>query len=118
MMRIRSHRLDVRGDSRDQPATADCHKDRVDRAAVLPQDFHANSALAGDDVRIVIRMHEAKAVSFRDFKRFPIGFVVRFPMEKHFSAARLYSIHLDARRRYRHHNQRPATQLAAASATP
>ena len=33
-------------------------EDRVDRPAALAQDLHADRALAGDHVGIVVRMHE------------------------------------------------------------
>ena len=53
------HALHVGGDAGDQAAAADRHEDRVDRARVLAQDLHADRALPGDHVRIVVRVHEA-----------------------------------------------------------
>ena len=45
---------------RDQAAAADRDEDRVDRARALAQDLHADRALPGDHVRIVVRMDERR----------------------------------------------------------
>ena len=56
------HRLDVGGHARDQPAAADGHEHRVDRALVLAQDLHRDRALAGDHVGVVEGVHEGQAL--------------------------------------------------------
>ena len=57
----RAQPLHVGGDAGDQPAAADRHEDRVDRPGVLAQDLHADRALPGDHVRVVVGMHEREA---------------------------------------------------------
>jgi hypothetical protein len=57
--------LDVGGDAGDQPAAADRHEHRVERTRELAQDLHADRALAGDHVRVVVGMHEAHALRSR-----------------------------------------------------
>ena len=61
---LRAQALDVGGDAGDQPAAADRHEDRIDRRLVLAQDFHADGALAGDHVRIVVGMDEGELARF------------------------------------------------------
>ena len=56
-----AHALDVRRDARDQAAAADRDEDRVERSLPLAQDLHADRALPGDDVRVVVRMNERGA---------------------------------------------------------
>ena len=57
---LRAQALDVGGDARDQSAAAHGDEDGVDRAAVLAQDLHADGALAGDHVRVVVGVDEGE----------------------------------------------------------
>ena len=61
-LHVRSQVFDVRGDAGNEAAAADRHEDRVQRAAVLVQDLHADGALSRDHVRIIERMYEHVAV--------------------------------------------------------
>ena len=54
--------LDVGGDAGGEPAAADRHEDRLDRVRVLAQDLHADRALAGDHVGVVVRVDEGQAL--------------------------------------------------------
>ena len=94
--------LYVRRDTGDQPAAPDRHEDGVDFAPRLPQHFHADGALTGNHVRIVIGMHEGQAALARQHLRVLIGLVVRIAVQHHFGAARRHRGHLDLRRGHRH----------------
>ena len=56
-------RLTYDGDAGDEPAAADGDEDRVDRRLALAQDLHADRALPGDHVRIVVGVDERRAAS-------------------------------------------------------
>ena len=50
--------FDVGRDSRDKTASADRDENSVDRSGMLPENFHTDSALSGDDVRVVEGMNK------------------------------------------------------------
>ena len=65
----RPERLDVAGDAGNQPAAADRDEDRRHIAEAVTQDFVADRALAGDDERVVERMHERQPGRLRRCRR-------------------------------------------------
>ena len=50
--------FDIGGHTCNQTAPTHRNEDGVQRFAVLTQNFHANGALSGNDVGIVIGMHQ------------------------------------------------------------
>ena len=107
----RAQALHVRGDAGDQAAAADGDEDRVDRPAVLAQDLHADGALAGDHVRIVVGMHEGELFAPGDLQRMRVGLVVGVAVQHHAGAARRDRGDLDLRRGDRHDDGRAAAEL-------
>ncbi len=108
---VRADLLDVSGNAGNQAAAADRHEDRMYRAGVLAQDFHADGALAGDHVRIVERVHEGQLLFFFQRQRVVVGVGVGFAEQHHFhirAAARLDRVHLHLRGGGRHHDDRAA----------
>ena len=66
----RIQRFRVCRDARNQPAAADRHENGIDFIAMaLPQDFHGNRALAGNDIRIVEWVHEYQISLAAEFGR-------------------------------------------------
>ena len=111
---FRPQALDVSRHTGDQPTAAHTTENSVDRPAVarmLAQDFHRNRALPGDHFRIIEGMNEGQLLGFFQFQRMRVGIVIRIAEEHHFATTAFDSINLDARRRRRHHNHRPATHL-------
>ena len=108
---FRAQAFDVGSDAGDQPAAADGDENRVDRQGPLAQDFHAYCALPGDHVGIVVRMHEGELAHTLELQRMAVGLVVGIAEQHHLGAARRYRIHLDARRRHRHHDYRLAAEF-------
>jgi len=98
--------LDVGGDAGDQAAAAHGDEDRIEFAAGLAQDLHADRALAGNHVRIVERMHEHHMSLAHQCQCVLIGGVVNVPVQHHFGTEVHHRLHLDGRRGLRHHDQR------------
>ena len=71
----------------------------------LPQDFHADRALAGDHVRIVERMDEGELPFARERHRMLVRLVVVIAVQHGFAAKIDHGLHLDLRRRLRHHDR-------------
>jgi len=106
--------LDVGGHPGSQPAAADGAEDGVDRAVVarvLAQDFHRHRALAGDHFRIVEGVDEGQLLGLFQFEGVGVGFVVGIAEQHDLAAAPLDGVDLDARRRGRHDDDRPAADL-------
>ena len=104
------HALDVRGDARDEAAAADGDEDRVDRPLALAQDLHADRALPGDDVRVVVRMDERRAGLLLQRLRVLVRVRIGVAVQDDVAAARLDRGDLDVRRGHRHHDRRAARQ--------
>ncbi len=83
----------------------------VDRAAVLAQDFHADGALPGDDVRVVVGMHESELLAPGDLQRVRVGLVVGVAEQHHPRAARRHGRDLDLRRGRGHDDGGAAAQV-------
>ena len=71
-------------------------------AAALPQDLHADRPLAGDDVRIVERMHENQIALARQRQRALERAVVVVAVQHNLRAEVGDRLHLDVRSRLRH----------------
>ena len=95
----------------DQPAAADRDEHRVDRPRALAQDLHADGALPGDHVRVVVGMHEGQAALALEFHGVAVGVRIAVAMQHHLRAARRHRVHLDLRRGHRHHDHRAAAEL-------
>jgi hypothetical protein len=116
--RCRLDFLDIGGDARDQPAAADGDKNRIDRSGMLRQDLHADGALAGDHLRIVVWMHEGEAA----LPLQPLGMrqrlLVGIAAQHDLRAARRHRVDLDARRGHRHDDHRAAAELLCGERHP
>ena len=98
--------LDVRGDAGNETAAAHRHEHRVDRLGMLPQDFHADRALAGDHVPIIVGMDEREPALRLDLEGLPVRLGIGVAMEHDVRAARGDRVDLDARRGNGHHDHR------------
>ena len=77
---------------------------------MLAQDLHPDGALSGDDVRIVVGVHEGQlAAPFERF-RMPIRLVVRVAHQHHLGATGSDGVDLDAGRGDGHDDCRAASQ--------
>ena len=99
---FRLQALDIRGHARSQAAAADGDKHGVDRVGVLAQDFHADGALAGDHVRVVIRMDKGHAVFGFQLFGVQVGIGKRFTMQHHLAAAPRHAVDFHLRGGHRH----------------
>jgi hypothetical protein len=111
---LRTHRLDVVGHARDQPAAADGHEDRVEPALVLAQDFHGNGALARNHVGIVERVNEGQALLGLQLERVQIRVGIAVAVQHDFATEAAHRIDLEPRCRHRHDHHRACAQLARA----
>jgi hypothetical protein len=78
---------------------------------MLAQDLHPDRALARDDVRVVIGVHEHGARRLLQLERVRVRVAVGVPAQHHFRAARLDRPDLDVRRRDGHHDGGVAAEL-------
>ncbi len=119
LVRLDADDLDARvailqegADAADQPAAADGDEYRIGHARPLALDLGADRALAGDDVGIVERMHEAKALGRFELTSVRVGVVVRHAVQHGLAAERDDGVDLDRGRRLRHHDDGPQSALA------
>jgi hypothetical protein len=108
---LRPDPLDVGGNARDQAAAADAAEHGMNRLGVLAEDLHADRPLAGDHLRVVERVHEAQLLGFLEFAGAREGVVERLPDQHHFTAKGSHRLDFDLRRRRRHDDHRPTTEL-------
>ena len=78
----------------------------------MPQNLVGDRALAGDDQRIVERMHEHQPGLVRDLIAVCLGFGVAVAGQDHFRAERPHRRHLDVGRRLRHDDERSQAEMA------
>ena len=104
------HLFDVSSDPGNQPTPADCHENRVDWLAVLPQDLHADRALPRNDIRIIERVHKRQSALLLQLERMMEGFVVTLAVEHHFGTPLAHRVDLHRRCGRRHHDDRVAPQ--------
>ena len=113
MTRIcRPQRLDVAGNAGDESSTPDRDEDRRDIAELVAQNLVGDRALAGDDQRIVERMHEHQPGFAHDLIAVCLGFGVAVAGQDHFGAERPHRRHLDVGRRLRHDDERAQAEMA------
>ena len=75
-------------------------------AMALAQDLHGYRALAGDDIRIIERVHEHQISLAAEFRGLLVGMIVVIAVQYDFAAQISDSLHLDFRRGERHHDDR------------
>ena len=107
---FRANLFDKRRYTRCQTAAANRDKNRID-IAMLSENFHADSSLTGNHIRIIKRRDISQFFLFCQLHRIIIGIVVRHAFQYHFAASALDRINFDFRRSFRHHNHRTATQI-------
>ena len=103
--------LGVDRDAGREPAAADRHEDRLDRLGMLAQDFHADRALAGDDIRVVIGMDEGQTLLGFELAGMAVGLVEALAMQHDAPAEAAHRLNLDVRRGARHHDGRLDAEL-------
>ena len=103
--------LHERGDSGGEPAAANRHEDRLDRAGMLLQDLLADRPLAGDHLGVVERVQEGQALLGLEDPRLGQGLVEGVAVEDHLGPAGPARIDLDRRRGARHHDHGPRPEL-------
>jgi hypothetical protein len=82
----------------------------VDRRFRLAQDFHADGALAGNHLGIIVRVHEGQPAHRRHLARMLVGVAVGIAAQHDLRTAAAHRIDLDLRRGGRHHHQGAAVQ--------
>jgi hypothetical protein len=82
------------------------------RAGMLLQDLHPHSALAGDDVEVVVGRDEHQAVTRNQVGSVRRRVVVGVAVQHHPRAQGAHGIDLDARRIAAHHDGGPESELA------
>ena len=93
-----------------QTAAANRHKNRID-IAVLTEDFHADSSLTSNHIRIIKRRNISQFFLFCQLHRIIIGIVVRHTFQHHFATSALDRVNFNFRRCFRHHDNGAATQI-------
>ena len=108
---LRAYLLDRCGHTGNQTAAAHTAEHGLNRFRMLAHDLQTHGTLAGNHIRIIKGVHKGQAFFFFQTAGFVIGIVKRIAKQHHLATARTHGIHLNARRRGRHHNHRTATQL-------
>ena len=96
--------LGIDGDARGEPAAPDRHEHRLERIGMLAQDLHADGALPGDDVGIVIGVDEGQALLGLKLAGVGIGLVEALAMQDDAATPAFHRLHLDGRCGARHHD--------------
>ena len=104
--------LAVDGDAGGKPAPADRHENGLDRVRVLAQDFHADRALSGDHVGIVVGMDEDQSLLRLELPRVRVGFIEAVAVQNDRCAVAANSIDLYVGRGARHDDGRLRSQKA------
>ena len=73
---------------------------------MLTQDFHANGALTGDDINIVIWMDKDIPFFVRNLLCVLVTVVKPLAVQDNFAAAAFDGVNLDRRSGFRHHDRR------------
>jgi len=105
---FRPQPLDVGAAPGRQPAAANGDKNGMNRFRMLAQDLHPDRPLAGNHFGIVEGMDEGQLFLLLEFECVGVGLVVRITGEDDLAAPAPDRLHLDLRRRRRHHDHRPA----------
>ena len=107
---LRTNLFDKRCYACCQTAAANRHKNRID-IAVLAEDFHADSSLTCNHIRIIKRRDISQFFLFCQLHRIIIGIVVRHTFQYHFATSALDRVNFDFGRCFRHHDDGAATQI-------
>ena len=102
--------FDVGRDAGDQTAAADRNEDRVQDAAMLFQYFLPNRALAGNDGRVVERVHKYMPTAVAYLDRKFVGLIKAVADQLNPCAPAFNRLELDRRGRHRHHHNRGAAE--------
>jgi hypothetical protein len=94
-----------RRDAGDQAAAADRHDEHVELGHRL-EHLEPDGALAFDDQRVLVRMHEDEVVALRELARMRAGLVKGFALQHHARAVHLGVLDLGVGRSLRHHDDR------------
>ncbi|MNF98207.1 hypothetical protein D3C84_810610 [compost metagenome] len=103
--------FDIGCDARDQTAATDRNENRIQRALMLTQDFHRDSALPGNDVRIVKRRNKGTTGFARKVQRIGQRKREALAMQDRVGAPTADSEYLQLRCRTRHDDARIDSQL-------
>jgi hypothetical protein len=98
-------RLRRGGDARDEAAAADRHDDEIELRH-LGQHLESHGALAGDDERVLVGMHEHQVVARGEAARVLARFEQILAFQYHGGAVHLGILDLGVRRAPRHHDGR------------
>jgi hypothetical protein len=87
--------FDVGADAGNQAATTNRYEHGINRTAALFQDFDGNSALARNDLGIIVRMDEGHAGFFGQFTRICVGIVIGITMQIHLGGIAFNGVDFD-----------------------
>ena len=87
--------FDVSRDARNQSTAAYRRKDRLDGSAAFAQDLHADGALAGDHVRVVVGVNEGQLFPPCQGHGVGVGVIVSIPCQDNPCATGGHRGHLD-----------------------
>jgi hypothetical protein len=110
---VRGDALDVDADAADEPAAADAAEDGLEVLQVrLPQQLHADGALAGDDVRVVEGWDADQAVQLLEARGLCLCRVEVGAVQDDAAAQPAHVLVLDIRGALRHDDGRGDAQVA------
>src|SRR5690606_17254637 len=93
---------------------ADRNKHGMDRMLVLPQNFHTDCPLPGDDIRVIKRMNKYILMLQLQLRRMSVGVGVTVSPEDDLAAQTAHRIGFEFRRGDGHHNHSLSTQILCA----
>ena len=86
----------------------------MQRPLVLAQHFHGDSALAGNHIRVVKRVHKGQALFFLQGGGVRVGVRVALAKQHHLATKAAHGVNLDLRRGGWHHDHGAAAQALRA----
>ncbi len=92
---VRAQLLDIGRHPGNQPAAANGQENGMNRLVVLTQDFHADGALPGDDIRVVIGMDKHHAGFAFQRQCVLVGIGIGIAVQHHLATAPLHGLNLD-----------------------
>ena len=107
---VRSHRFNVSANATDQAAAANRNKHGMNRASMLPQDLHGDSALTRNDLWIIKRMHKGQFFFFLQMQSMLVSIRIRLTRQHHLATARTHCFDLQRRCCCGHHDHGAAPQ--------
>ncbi|MNZ41014.1 hypothetical protein D3C78_585520 [compost metagenome] len=103
--------LHVRGDPCHQATAPDRHEDGIQRTRLLAEDLHADRALPGDHVGVIVRWHEGSAFAVGQGQCMGQGVGEAFTVQHHMPTPRTYTFDFQRRRGGRHDDGRLDAQM-------